>query len=224
MAINYKSLIDSETKLKEYFFNFIELNYSLHKRVWELVLKNKLNEETIEELLHTEEISNNLERDILDECVWIISKDQPRASHLRFIISIIYSTKDLERISDYAINIAKPYLENKMSKEEVKLFSDISSQYISTIKKIISLIKKENTISFYQEGKQVKKAFSDYYVNEFKKIIKEYKNNFEYFDRVLYVMKSIDRTIDHFFNVFTNFKFIRSESISKTKNIDVYKG
>lgn len=224
MAINYNSLIGSETKLKEYFFNFIELNYSLHKKVWELILKGKLNSETMEELLHNEEMSNNLEKDILDECVWIISKDQPRASHLRFIISIIYSAKDLERISDYAINIAKPFLEVKLNKEEKYLFGNISDEYISAMKKIISLIKKENTASYYQEGKQVKKAFSDFYANEFKKIIKEHKNNFKHLDKILYVLKSIDRTIDHFFNVFTNFKFVRSDSISKTKNIDLNKG
>lgn len=224
MAINYNSLIDSELKLKDYFFNFIELNYSLHKRVWELILKNTLNEESIEEIIHNEEMSNNFERDILDECVWIISKDQPRASHLRFIISIIYSAKDLERISDYAVNIAKHFIGAKISKEEKEIFNNISTEYISTMKKIISLIKKENATSYYQEGKQVKKNFCDFYSQQFEKLVKSKNKDIAHLDRVFYVLKSIDRTIDHFFNVFTNFKFVRSESISMTKNIEFTKG
>lgn len=221
MAINYNSLIGSETKLKEYFFNFIDFNYSLHKKAWSFIIDGKLNDEAIEILQHDEEISDTLEKDILDECVWIISKDQPRASHLRFIISIIYSAKDLERISDYALNIANALRNKTLNKDELKLLKKISNEYIGTMKKIIHLIKKENFSNYYQDSKNIKKDFALLYRDTMQEILKTSKKNNDSFNSLLSVMKSIDRTVDHIFNVFTNFKFVKNENKSITRNIEL---
>jgi phosphate transport system protein len=50
---------------------------------------------------------NELEREIDERCVRLLALQQPAASDLRFIAAVLKSVTDLERIGDFAVNIAE---------------------------------------------------------------------------------------------------------------------
>src|SRR5665648_250237 len=54
-----------------------------------------------------DQVVNNLERQVDDECVRLIATQQPVAKDLRKVISAMKISTDLERMSDLAIGIAK---------------------------------------------------------------------------------------------------------------------
>ncbi len=218
MATNYTSLVSSENKLKEQFYEYLDLTYLIHKKLWDYILNNKLDESALADLNNDEEKSDNWERDILDECVWIISKDQPRSSHLRFIISIIYSAKDLERVSDYAIDIAEAVTRTTPTKKEMEHFKRVSTEYLSFFKAFMDVIKKKNVAEMYTKAKTLKENFLKFYDNEIKEMLKNLnpKSAIDFHILTL-VMKSIDRSVHHIYNVYSNFRFIKNDGPSTKK-------
>lgn len=50
---------------------------------------------------------NALEDEINNYAIWLIAKEQPVAKDLRFLITTLKVTNDIERIGDLAVNIAK---------------------------------------------------------------------------------------------------------------------
>ncbi len=50
---------------------------------------------------------DNLDNEINQYAVWLIAKEQPFATDLRRIIGSLRITSDIERIADFAVNIAK---------------------------------------------------------------------------------------------------------------------
>ncbi|MFC2946772.1 phosphate signaling complex protein PhoU [Virgibacillus sediminis] len=50
---------------------------------------------------------NRLEEELNNEAIWLIAKEQPVATDLRRLVTILKVSSDLERIGDLAVNIAK---------------------------------------------------------------------------------------------------------------------
>lgn len=50
---------------------------------------------------------NNMEREIEDKCVRLLATQTPVATDLRFIFAINKITKDIERVGDFSVNIAR---------------------------------------------------------------------------------------------------------------------
>ncbi|PLY05444.1 MAG: phosphate transport system regulatory protein PhoU [Desulfuromonas sp.] len=50
---------------------------------------------------------DNLEIELEEECLKILALHQPVASDLRFIVSILKINNDLERVADFAVNLAE---------------------------------------------------------------------------------------------------------------------
>ena len=105
MAINFFSLEKSEFELKQSFIEFLEMCYRYHVKASEILKNNEISDEMVSEMGIKKMKAKEKKRDVKDDCIWIISKDQPRANHLRFIVAILYSARDLERIAEQAYNI-----------------------------------------------------------------------------------------------------------------------
>ncbi len=58
-------------------------------------------------IIENDSYLDNLEVEIDNECVRILVTQQPAATHLRFVLSMLKINTDLERIGDLATNIAK---------------------------------------------------------------------------------------------------------------------
>jgi phosphate transport system protein len=63
--------------------------------------------ELAEVIIKDDDIPDNMELEIQDKCVTLIATQQPLAKDLRTICAALKISTDLERIGDYAVDIAK---------------------------------------------------------------------------------------------------------------------
>lgn len=63
--------------------------------------------ELAEKVLGGDELVDQMEVDLEEECLKILALHQPVAADLRFIISVLKINNDLERIADLAVNVAE---------------------------------------------------------------------------------------------------------------------
>lgn len=71
-----------------------------------LALNNR-EESYVDEVIKQEEKINDMEVKIEDDCLKILALHQPVAGDLRFIVVVLKVNNDLERMGDFAKNIAK---------------------------------------------------------------------------------------------------------------------
>lgn len=91
--------------------------------------------ELSEAVFSDEELINDKEVEIEQECLKILALHQPVAVDLRFIVVVLKVNNDLERIGDFAVNIAKRaiYLSSKSPIACPKDFSHGMFQRIQTM-------------------------------------------------------------------------------------------
>jgi phosphate transport system protein len=80
--------------------------------------------ELAKKIIQGDDVFDDLERKIEDECVSLISRQQPVASDLRAIFSIVKIVTDLERIADHCEDISTITL-NLIDEDYVKALIDI---------------------------------------------------------------------------------------------------
>lgn len=221
MAINFYSLEKSEFELKQSFLEFVDMCYRYHVKACELLKESTISDEMISKMLAKKMKAKEKKRDIKDDCIWIISKDQPRANHLRFIVAILYSSRDLERIAEQAYNIVW------YSKKIWPLKNNVSNPLKNIVIKCL-----ENSNVFFEKMIEIFKSHSDFskYLDDVKETIAkfrtEYKsilsealkdlslsinNQVDFIFSFSIVMKYIDRTIDHLWSIYDNFLMIRNK-------------
>jgi phosphate transport system protein len=76
------------------------------------------------ELIRNDEAIDDLEDEIKDKCLKFLATQQPLASDLRYMISIMQMVRDLERIGDHCEDIAK-YTLRLENEEYIKELIDI---------------------------------------------------------------------------------------------------
>ena len=141
MSTNYNILLRSEKQLKKLVLEYLDLVYKIHTKAWaELnasapadygVVFDNVERRLKRALLQEEEL--------IDECIWTISKDDPRANHLRFIVSIIYCTKDLTRACEYAQSILKIIIRRNLDAAALDPLRPIVKTYLELLAKIIKV-------------------------------------------------------------------------------------
>ena len=74
-----------------------------------LSIKSLVNKdvELAKQVIKDDDIIDNLNKEIEDRCVRVIATEQPLAKDLREIFTAIKVVTDLERMADYAVDIAK---------------------------------------------------------------------------------------------------------------------
>ncbi|WP_033159957.1 PhoU domain-containing protein [Mycoplasmoides alvi] len=227
MAINYGTLKQSEKELISKFYDYLEHTYQMHLKVLEaldsyedLINKNKL----LQEIYEMEKMSNIIHSDLLDESVWIISKEQPQASHLRFVIAIINSINDLERICDYANNLSK-FLDRNLTiyTPALKVLKNLENKAIINYQKVFDFFKQNDASEahkyvlelqkkFWNEYSMSLKTLKNIYVNENEVFNNNNNNTTEYFIELILAIKNIERIMDHVMNVVNHFVFIKESN------------
>lgn len=141
MPTNYNILLKSEKKLKKIIIEYLDLVHKIHLKLWDELGEFKSDEihfayDNVERRIKKAIL---MEEELIDECIWTISKDDPRANHLRFIISIIYCAKDLTRASEYAQTMAKIIMRKNFDSEHMEFLKPISKLYLKTIEKSMKI-------------------------------------------------------------------------------------
>ncbi|GGB50448.1 phosphate signaling complex protein PhoU [Fictibacillus barbaricus] len=155
---------------------------------------------------------NVLEDEINDMAILLIAKQAPVASDLRRIIAAIKISSDIERMADFAVNIAKSTI--RIGKQElIKPLEELPNMAYHAIKMLTTATK-----AYIDEDVALAKELADLddYVDEtYGKIIKELlelmTQNPEHLSQIsqlLFVCRYIERTADHATNIAESIIFL----------------
>ena len=164
--------------------------------------------------------SKDMEDELLDECIWTISKDDPRANHLRFIISIIYSTKDISRSCEYAQSSAKIIVRNNINQDVIKNFMPLSKLYLEYIENVMKLNNgtSNNKLDLFDE-------LNINFENKYEKFQKEINKSFGKDEVIQYQLNQISRlvfsVVEKLQSIFLTIFFSKSQS--KTSTLEIAK-
>ncbi len=215
MAINFLSLEKSEIELKQSFVEFLKLCYKSHGEVCNFLKQEHLTKEDIETMHEYKIKAKEKKRDVRDDCIWIISKDQPRANHLRFIIAILYSVRDLERIVEQQYNIIWYFANSKLSNIYREIINETMTLSKTIFKSMQKIFEQKDVTKHNDEVKKLAEDFKTNYRESLSKMMKSNKptndEELEYIYNFTIIMKYIDRIIDHIWYIYRNFCMIKNK-------------
>ncbi|MGL5630679.1 MAG: PhoU domain-containing protein [Mycoplasmoidaceae bacterium] len=214
---NYDIVIETEDKIFKEFQEYVSQSILVHHEIWNIIFKKRKNEADLERIDNLEEEANFLQKNLIDDTVWAISKAQPRANHLRYIIALIYSIKDIERLIDTGFEIFRAT--NYTKDYDFNEFKTIVSLYLKLLiklEKYMGVNYKENI----ERIKLEKNKFDEKFYSEANNISHELKHQ-KIPSKISYQCSSIIKNINiastHYFNAFLNFKYIKHQRLSSKK-------
>lgn len=219
MATNYESLENSEIRLRNMFYAYYDHVLKTQEILLQKLKNNKkITHADFDEIRDLENMSNQKEAEIMDEGLWMISKENPKANHLRFVMAILYSIKDLERMSDYVYTITQFLSTSKSVTVKIQqIFSEAFEKSYELNKIYYSLIQDASASIFYSEAQEIEKHYQEEYALIARKITdilfkakEEYSTN-AYIGLVT-ALKHVERTIDHAINIVENFIYIKQST------------
>lgn len=177
----------------------------------EVALKNSIealhtqNLELAEEIIDGDEHINQLELEIEELIIKIIAAQQPVAIDLRKIISTLKVTTSVERIGDFAVDIAKTT--KRIGKQElIKPLEDIPKMgevVLRMIKLVIqAFIKEDDKLAL--EAAAMDDEVDKMYSNIVKELLDKMMVNPDEVEQVLllaYVARYLERVADHTTNI-----------------------
>lgn len=216
MAVNYGLLKESEIEIMTEFRVFYDYIIEIKVTLYDYLINSQnqnISEEEFENLIEMSKKSEILYNDLLSNCIWLIQKNEPRASHLRFIIAIVYSIKSLLHICDGIMKIAKFFFKKKIMPE---LFQEFMHAYQDTIdlsKKIASSLVERDISAVVQN---LKEGFEEYH-QEIKNLVRKcayihddnlYRDNKDLINFIINIGR-LERIIDRQENILADFAYIR---------------
>jgi phosphate transport system protein len=97
-----------DNELKSLYLDIIKMGGVVEKQIDDSITSLvKQDAELAGKVIDSDDIADNMETSIEERCVKLIAKQQPLAVDLRRIFTSIKIVTDLERIADYAVDIAK---------------------------------------------------------------------------------------------------------------------
>ncbi|MGM0444496.1 MAG: phosphate signaling complex protein PhoU [Fibrobacterota bacterium] len=159
-----------------------------------------------EKVISDDDVIDNLEIEIEEECLKILALHQPVAGDLRFIISVLKINSDLERIGDYAASISKRtniILDIKNGFEYQLPFGDITDKTIEMIKNSIdSLVNQDSTMAYkviesIDEINTLKEQIFQLFLKE----VKEKPEKAEVLSNQMFIARYLDRIAEHAVNI-----------------------
>ena len=231
MSSNYQLVKTSEKDLTQHFFKFYNHVRNEWKKLISILKENKtISDENYKMFKRMENKSNHMQADILDESIWSISRNQPVANHLRFVISVIYSISDLERMADYVINCVNIIRQNKLTNHAIGIILNAFKLSYNCMEKIFKLLQtkekiKVDPICAYHQANIV----MNYYRTEYKDILKDLseiiydKNTPQQIETILssisIIVKYAERNVDHAVNILENFIYVRESNFFFNKHL-----
>ena len=141
-----------------------------------------------------------------DEITAIIARRQPAASDLRFLVSVMKNTNDLERVGDEAKRIAKLALLNQshdlpanMLGVIVRMNSRVSSMLSKSLDSFVRL-DLERARETVADDKQVDSQYRNLFI-ECSDALSKVPSNVDLFLSLIWVARSLERIGDHTKNI-----------------------
>lgn len=170
-----------------------------------IVVLEKRDKEQAQDIINDDRKIDQLEHEIDSFAVRMIALRQPVARDLRAVVSALKISSHLERIADYAVNIAKRTL--MLAEEEVEL-------PIAAIKAMAELVKKmiHDVLNAYEESdyslamevwhrdKEIDTLYNGY-LREILTYMMEKPQRIGTYMELLFVAKHLERAGDHVMNI-----------------------
>jgi phosphate transport system protein len=175
------------------------------------------------EVIRKDHLINALEVEIDEECVRLLALRQPKAGDLRYIITAMKITTDLERIGDLAVNIGeraielnqepqlKPYIDiPRMADIAKDMLRDSIDMFIGRCKDLpYDIVKKEKEID--NLNVQVFNELLMYMIQDPQTITRA--------TRISYVSKYLERIADHATNIAENVIYLCKGKVIRHTNV-----
>ncbi len=165
MAVNYEFIKYSELELYNEFKSIFKYVVETHQTLFS-TLNEKNNDadfedSAIENIRHRHKNLELMNSDLLGNCIWNIQKNEPRASHLRFIVTIIKNLKDVEIINNYCLKILRFFNKRKLPSDLNKHFIEAYKTTNDVSKKILNEFETNNKID--PNNEKIITIFNDYH-------------------------------------------------------------
>ena len=159
-----------------------------------------------------------LKEEIEYKCVRLIATQTPLASDLRKLFTTIKIIQDLERIGDYAVDLAKASM---YITENENMDLDILDYFFTVIKEIVREVieayinnDKKKAIEIYEKDEAIDKKYYDVFTQIINKMNEgKITNNLAV--QTLFVIKYFERTGDHINNICENIMYLKSGEFFK---------
>lgn len=156
-------------------------------------------------ILDNDEHINHLEEEVNDRVILLIAKQQPVATDLRRLMVLVKIAADMERIGDYACNIAKETI--RIGKDEhietIALLEEMRSKTIIMLKQVLDAFTNENM----EEAKNIAKLddeVDEMYGHIIRTLLNTGVNNPAQLSQVTqlsFVCRYLERSADHATNI-----------------------
>ncbi|HDX9587725.1 phosphate signaling complex protein PhoU [Bacillus sp. WLY-B-L8] len=151
---------------------------------------------------------DNLEEEINDFALMLITKQQPVASDLRRIFVSIKTATDLERIADHAVNIAKSTI--RLGEKEVSVsLQSLESMFkiaIDMLQNVIQAYREEN-LTYAKKIAEMDDEVDELYGKAIREFISSIPNKPESIGQITqlsFIARYIERVADHGTNIAEN--------------------
>lgn len=167
----------------------------------------KRNTELLQQVVQRDDIIDQLEAEIEKECITLILQQQPVASDLRNVTSVLKMITDIERIADHCTDIAEYFMKILLHHEKYTFVIEPITEMAIQVKQMIS-----KTIDAYvklDDKMAIEIAKSDDKVDQYfhditKQIQQKMKQDNAFVEEgiyFLYIIKYLERMADHTTNI-----------------------
>ncbi len=161
--------------------------------------------ELLDEIIDYDKFINDIEVSVNVDGYLLIARQCPVASDLRRVIIALKISNDLERIADYAVNIAKYLRTYSIPDQVIESFIKLLDIFMEMLKGVITAFKDEDQ-EYALKINEKDDILDKEYLVETTKLMKQVKdvNNDEEIERIMKAilsLKQIERGGDHVTNI-----------------------
>ncbi|PZX05678.1 PhoU-like phosphate uptake regulator [Psychrobacillus insolitus] len=148
---------------------------------------------------------DNLEKDINEFAIWLVAKEAPISRDLREIISVLKISTEIERVADFAVNIAKATIKigNTKSLLEITHLEKMKELSIEMLRKALQSFLDENILLAIEVG-DLEDEVDEYSSETYKKLttyLSDHPEETNQLVQLLFVNRFLERTADHITNI-----------------------
>ena len=148
---------------------------------------------------------DNLEMDINQFAIWLMAKEAPVSRDLRQIIGVLKISSEIERVADFAVNIAKATIKigNTKSLLEITHLEKMKEVSIEMLRKALQAFLEENILLAKEVG-DLEDEVDKHSGETYKKLttyLSEHPEETNQLVQLLFVNRYLERTADHITNI-----------------------
>lgn len=148
---------------------------------------------------------DNLEIEINQFSIWMIAKEAPVSRDLREIIGVLKISSEIERVGDFAVNIAKATIKigNSTSLLDITHLEKMKDISIEMLRKALQSFLDENILLAKEVG-DLEEDVDQYSGETYKKLtsyLSDHPEETNQLVQLLFVNRFLERTADHITNI-----------------------